>query len=698
VSSRRRPRKTPPDRVLVPARELRAPWWHIALIVLAGAIAYSNNLSSPFIFDDQPSIADNVELHQWPHLSRVLASAPPESPLAGRPLVSVTFAINYALGGLDVTGYRVVNVAIHLACALLIYGLVRRTAMSRGSSWLRGEAGGVAMASALIWVVHPLNSEVVNYLIQRTESLMAFFALTTLYGSMRAIDSPHRRRWQVLAVVACALGMACKETMVTVPVLVMLYDRVFVFGSVRDAVRARGGLYAALAASWLVLAGLMWSNPRTPGTGFASTLTSPWQYLMNQSLIITRYLWLTLWPHALVLNYGWLMSTSVGDVMLSLIFVTLVVIAAGVTLVRSPRSGFLAAWFVITLAPASSFVPVASEVGAERRMYLPLAALVVLAVVGVSYFLRGRARSDQRTVGVGRGSIVGAAILSVIVIALGARTIARASDYRSALTMAETVVERWPSGAAEHMLGTELVKAGRRDEGIAHLQRAAVTYPPAGFELGLQLFAAGRYEDAIAALRTFVEKEPRLTYTRQARLLIGQALAAEQRWPDAIRQFEGILAQSPGDADALGQLADAYFAEQDFPNAAAIYLAYLDRKPGDPAALGNFAIALMQTGHLDAGIETFRNAARAKPQDVQARLNLTRALLDRGTTTDTDEALALLKDVVIARANDPITHELFGHALELKGQRAEAHSEYLRALAIDPNYAPAREGAARTAK
>lgn len=639
-----------------PARDARAPWWHLALIVLAGVIAYTNSLSSPFIFDDQPSIADNAELHQWPHLGRVLTSAPAESPLAGRPLVSVTFAINYALGGNDVTGYRVVNVSIHLACALLIYGLVRRTIVTRGPSWLTSEAASVALASALIWVVHPLNSEVVDYLTQRTESLMAFFALATLYASVRAHDSSQRGRWQIAAILACALGMACKETMVTVPVLIVLYDRVFVFSSLREAFRARGLFYTGLAASWLVLAGLMWSNPRTPGTGFASTLTSPWQYLLNQSVLITRYLWLVIWPQALVLNYGWLTPTTLGAVLPSLLFIIVLVVAAVVALVRWPRAGFLAAWCVITLAPASSFVPVASEVGAERRMYLPLAALVVLAVVGVMHLLLRRVPA--------RRGLMPAAILSVIVIALGARTIARAEDYRSALAMAQTVVDRWPSGAAEHMLGTELVKAGRRDEGIVLLQRAAPTYPPAGFELGLQLLAAGRYGESIAALRTFVDREPHLTYTR----------------------------------DALGQIADAYFAQQDFPHAVTAYRTYLQRKPGDPAALGNLAIALMATGQADDGIAAFRGAAQANPQDLQARLNLTRALLDRGTPADADEAQALLKDVVTARANDPVTHELLGRALELKGQRAEAHAEYLRALAIDPNYAPAREGAARTAK
>ena len=141
-------------------------------------------------FDDVRSIPENPRIRKlWP-LSDVVSS-PPGLTLGGRPVVSVTLALNYALGGLDVRGYHAINLGVHLLSTLLLYGIVRRTL---GGPQLRdryaGWADGIAFAAALLWTVHPLVSESVDYLVQRTELLMALFYLSTLYCFIRSLDSP----------------------------------------------------------------------------------------------------------------------------------------------------------------------------------------------------------------------------------------------------------------------------------------------------------------------------------------------------------------------------------------------------------------------------------------------------------------------------------------------------------------------------
>jgi len=138
-----------------------------------------------------------------------------------------------------VVGYHVVNIALHVGCALLLFALVRRLTHDE---W-------AALAATLLWGVHPLASEVVNYLTQRTESTMALCLLVTLWAAVRAHDSPRDRRWMWLSIAACALGMASKETMVVAPVLVVLMDRAFFFESFRESWRTRRALYLGLAAS-----------------------------------------------------------------------------------------------------------------------------------------------------------------------------------------------------------------------------------------------------------------------------------------------------------------------------------------------------------------------------------------------------------------------------------------------------------------
>ena len=163
----------------------------------------------------------------------------------------------------------------------------------------------MALAAAVLWVVHPLNSESVSYLTERTESMMGLFYLATLYASIRAATpraTPASLRWIALAVVASTLGMASKESMVTAPVMVLIFDRVFLYKTWREAWAERRALYAGLAASWVVLGLILWSAPRS-SVGFESGAT-PWNYFLNQVQLIAQYFWLAVWPQALVLDYG----------------------------------------------------------------------------------------------------------------------------------------------------------------------------------------------------------------------------------------------------------------------------------------------------------------------------------------------------------------------------------------------------------
>jgi hypothetical protein len=501
--------------------DARAIRWRAALLVVAGLLVYANSLSSPFLFDDQNSIIANTQIRRlWP--LAVPLSPPRDTPVAGRPLVNLSFAVNYAVGGLDPWGYHVVNVIIHVAVALVLFGLGRRTLATGGLKASGYPASmNVAFVCALAWLLHPLNTEAVNYFSQRTESLMALFFLLTLYCSVR--------EWTTRAVVACALGMACKESMVVAPIVVLLYDRVFVFASWKQALRARGGFYGALAATWVVLAALMASTPRT-SVGFAAG-TDWLVYLWNQFEMIVRYLWLAIWPRDLVLDYGLPRPLAPGDVLPHAALVTALGVATIVALARRPMAGFLGAWFFLTLGPTSSIVPIATEVGAERRMYLPLMAIVVLAVVTI-YKLTGGGR-------MARAGAVAACV------ALAAGTYARNREYESAMTMSRTIVDRWPSGRGHFLLGNELLKAGQREGAMSEFRASARDYPGARYALGTELLAAGALDAAIAELQAFIAALPGHVNVAPARDMLGRAYAAQGRFDLATSELERLLRDYP---------------------------------------------------------------------------------------------------------------------------------------------------------
>ena len=201
--------------------------------------------------------------------------------VGGRPLLNVTLALNYAAGGTGVWGYHAFNLTIHFLAAMTLYGVVRRTllrpvAFRPGGPTVRDRFGpaapALALAIALLWALHPLATEAVTYVIQRVEALMALFYLLTLYCFIRGAEdekaaSRESTLWFGLSWLACLLGMATKEVMATAPLLVLLYDRVFLAGSFAAAWRRRRRLYAALAATWGLLAYLATGTQGRGGTG-----------------------------------------------------------------------------------------------------------------------------------------------------------------------------------------------------------------------------------------------------------------------------------------------------------------------------------------------------------------------------------------------------------------------------------------------
>jgi hypothetical protein len=543
------------------------------------------------VWDDDPAIVTNQSIRG----SLGDALVPPlETPVAGRPAVNATFAMNYALGGLDTTGYHVLNLALLAASALLLFGVVRRTLSRRGLFRDSVFSDGVALAAALTWMVHPLLSETVDYVTQRSESMMGLFFLLTLYAAIRARDGRRSLRWEAVSIASCALGMATKESMVTAPIAVVLYDLVFEFDSLRDALASRRFLYAGLAATWLELGLIMWRWPRSTVGG---TAVGPGTYLMNQAQIIARYLALTIWPHWLVIDYGLPRTIVVREAVAKGGVIVVLAAAAAFALRRWPAVGFLGVMFFLTLAPTSSIVPITSEVGAERRMFLPLAALVVLAVTLAAVFVeRVRRRSPGRA-----RMIVGAAIAAnaVVIAALAVRTVYRNRDYETPIRLWETTVARRPHGRARFALANQLMEAGRHDEAIVQLREAIADFPDARAGLGTELLIVGRFQEGIDVLETFVDVNPTAPNRAPARPLIasGYRALAEQ----------SMRRQQPVQAEEQARTA-------------------LQFNPQDPDAHNVLGVALASQGRIEQAVAEFQTALRIDPQHQPARNNMARAM------------------------------------------------------------------------
>lgn len=409
-------------------------------LVMAVVVAFGPALRAPFIFDDLESIAGNVTIRRlWP--ITVPLSPPADVATSGRPMTNLSFALNYAANaaaGIDqtpgapdpnqTTGYHLGNLLLHLLAGALLFGVVRRT--MRGpridESWRR-VSDPVAGAITAIWLLHPLQTEAVLYLTQRTELLVSACYLGTLYGAIRAWDAPdpaRRKRWYAVAVVTCLAGMGSKEVMISAPLMVLLYERAFRFDSWRETLAVRGERRAFHIALWATTLWLLWfilMGARAETVGFG--LGVPWyRYLYTQAWAVSHYLRLAVWPVGLVLDYGRDPVTGLTGAPGALLLSALGV-ATLVAWRRSPQLAFVGSWFFLLLAPSSSVVPIRTEMAAERRVYLAFAAVVLLAVVGIVAFAR------RRTAGAGR-RVLASAALGAVCLVLAAATYQRAKLYR----------------------------------------------------------------------------------------------------------------------------------------------------------------------------------------------------------------------------------------------------------------------------
>jgi tetratricopeptide (TPR) repeat protein len=620
-------------------------------LAVAGAAVYSNSLSGPFIFDDLDTIIDRAEGSGLWSLWNAFAERP-QLPLAGRPVASLSFALNYWAGGRDVRGYHAVNLAIHLGCALALFGIVDRT-LRREVFLGRFDRAGPwpALIVALIFTVHPLQTESVTYITQRTELLAGVFLLFTLYAAIRAWEDSRPGLWSGAAVVSCALGMASKEVMVAAPLAVLLYDWVFTRHPMGVLLRRRGWLYVGLAATWAILAALLWGAPRSGTIGFGLGV-SALDYLRTQAGVILHYFRLVFWPHPLVLSYDWPMAHAWSDCLPQFVIVAALVAATVYGVVRRSWVGFLGAWCFLLLAPTSSFVPIVTEIVAERRMYLPLAAVTSLPVVGgwrCLAVLADRSPARSRLV-----RTLGAAAAVAVIASLGYGTLRRNADYQDPVRMWSSVIAQYPRHAAAYAYrGRALVAQGRSEEAVGDYRRAVELDPELTYvhpELALVLSRQGRMEEAIEVYRAGLRYHPN---------------------NHAMHNELGLaLAQSGRAEEALGHFREA-----------------VRLKPEYPEAHNNLAILLAGSGRVDEAVRECREAIRLKPDNAGSYVNLGHLLRnqDKG-----QEAVEAFRQAAKLNPDDAGAQYFWGEALEALGRRGEAEARYREALRLDPGNADAR--------
>lgn len=641
------------------------------IIVAAAVVAYSRTFSVPLVFDDVPAIADNTTIRHWS--TALLPSV--DTTAGGRPILNLSFAINYAISGTAVWSYHAFNLAIHILAGLTLFGIVRRTLALRADA----NSIGVGFSAALLWTLHPLQTESVTYIVQRAESLMGLFYLLTLYCFIRGAGSAGRsqNRWYILSVVSCVLGMGTKEVMVSAPVIALLYDRTFLAGSFREAWRRRSRVYAGLGATWLILLLLVLSTHGRGGSAGMGGEIGYWSYASTQFSAVTRYLKLSVWPHPLVFYYGRERVENDWLIVPRALFLVGLIAAAAWALIRpglAARSlGFAGAWFFAILAP-TSLVPIFQQTAAEHRMYLALIPIVLLVVEGIYWRF-------------GRWLLPSCLTLSLVLLGV---TLQRNADYRTELGLWADTVSKWPDNAyARYNYGLSMENMpGKANDMIAQYREALRLNPElirAHINLGNALTNEGHLSEGLRELETSVQLAPN---SAEAHNNLGNALEKfPNRSQDAIAQYQEALRLKPDYAKARINLGNALSAEGKMPEAISQYDEALRLKPDDAEGHYNLGNSLGKIpGRLSDAENQYEQAIRLNPGFAEAHNNLGSALTIEGRVP---EAIAQFEEALRLEPNYPQAHNNLGNALIAEGRVREASAQFEEAVRLKPDYAEA---------
>jgi hypothetical protein len=443
------------------------PW----LLLLVVGLLYANTLTVPLAYDDYLNIKNNATIRTLSPF-HIPFFAPRDSALQGRPLVNYSFALNYAWTKEALWSYHLVNLFFHLLASLALYGVVRRTLLNpRVPERYHQASTTFAAVCSLLWAAHPLQTAAVTYVSQRMEVMMGMLFFFSLYAAIRSWERD-KRIWSVVAVIACIVGVGCKEVIAVLPVLVLAYDMLFYGKSLGKALKESPLLYGGYALG-LGLLGLLLFGGGIVASGALSQTRGVWSYLLLQSTVIVHYLWLVLWPKAMSFDYllpdvRLAEAAAPGAFLLACLAVTLW--AFGKRRLVSYPSLF----FFITLAPTSSFMPMMFE-ACPYRMYLPLAGIMTLLPVGVYEGMRQAFASEAF------GRLRAGAFLAIFLAALGYFSVGTASrnlDHQYPLLLWRDVLAKQPDNyRAAGWCAWTLLELNRPEEAIGYYEKVLALRP-----------------------------------------------------------------------------------------------------------------------------------------------------------------------------------------------------------------------------
>ncbi|MBT3509616.1 MAG: tetratricopeptide repeat protein [Nitrospina sp.] len=591
------------------------------ILVTVIGLVYGNTFLNAFHFDDIPSILEKPWIRGIDKVPQFIFS------FFERPLVILSFNINYAISEFKVWSYHLFNIIFHIVATLLVFQFVKQ---ALGSLKEFSPQKSIAFFSAMLFALHPLSTQSITYISSRSSVLVTIFylgALILFFKGFNTWKEKGKKSWNFfLGSGFCfLLGGFSKETIVTLPAMLFLFHFYFIS-------REKPKIWIAIYAKWMFLLAIplltFVGYKQFIGGGLLSSSSAhlpPTTWFLTQTAVIPfEYIRKMFFPFNLnidvdfpILN-DWLVPENwLGIVVLGLFMFLWIRIST-----RSSDSepfeverrfiGFGMAWILLTLLPTSSFIPLL-DVAVEHRTYLPMVGFAFMFVGGLGY----------------------------------ART--------------------WEVFPASSFPKTKLV-------------HFCVVIILLCFSMGV-MNRNGDWADEVTLWNDAKMKSPNLVRPYNN---LGEAYDKLGKYDEAIIEFKGALKINPNYFFGLNNLGNVYGKQRKLPEAIGYFQRALEQKPDYSPAHYNLARAFHLTGKREEAVESYRKAIKSNPYFEQAFYNLAYLAMQ---LSQFDEAIINFNKFLAMQPNHSKAHFGLGNGLMMKGQLDLALAEYRKSAELDPKFA-----------
>ena len=601
------------------------------LIAVAGLLIYGNIYEAPFVFDDLLQIVNKSAIKD---LGRFLGSGEILSP---RGIVDLTFALNYHFGGLEVFGYHLVNVLIHVLNGIVVYFLGitvfsrlletearppatrAETAAPAGFGKPGSGVRWMALVAALVFVAHPVQTQAVTYTVQRYASMAALFYMASVLFYLRGRIKAKGRgfpSWAFygLAILCALLAFMSKQNTASLPGAILLVEYLAVDRTWQGWKRKLLWMVPAAVlflGLFLVLSGgVRFGRLLEDVSGLAQETDSVgrWSYLITQFRVMLVYIRLLVFPAGQNFDPFYPFQDGFFEGWTPYAFLFLAALAgAGVWQVkRRPVIALGIFWFFIALSVESSVIPIRDAMF-EHRLYLPKFGFAAVVSYGLFKIFSGRTS----------GAL---AVSAAIVLALGIASYSRNEAYKEGVTLWADAADKNPRNwRAHYNLGNALRREERYADAAEEFSRALELKPDhvsSLYNLGLALERQGKIEEAVSRYEKALQIGPP---TARIHMNAGAALGSLGRLDAAINHFLAAVKLDPDAAEAHYNLGFAYSRKGEFDKAAGHYKKALEIQPDHAPAHMNLAVVLAREGNVPEAIRHLTEAVRIRPEDPRPR-------------------------------------------------------------------------------